>query len=308
MTTTIVHPERYSRTGVKTRKKGVVIHDSESGDGSYLSLRSALTRPGDRLLTKGPPARYYGSSYSALAMNNVGKNTYDKVLPDDCGPYAAPPLNKDWLHICIPGYARQTRFEWLDPESQAGIKAVAKFIVDEAAIHGFPIRRLGVRELQAAHAPGSTPANGGVVDHWTVSKAFGQTDHTDVGPLFPWDILELELAGLLLPPQPPAVPPTMPIPSLPSSPTPSEEDSVFTHLLIYRGIVYRCYSGGYKTWVQHPDDLNLFNGLMALGGKPVQTVNADELEAKTAGQGFHLCFVEGPVLGPVPPDRDPWGR
>jgi hypothetical protein len=152
-------------------------------------------------------------------------------LLETLGPYAAPPLNKDWLHICIPGYARQTRFEWLDPESQAGIKAVAKFIVDEAKVHGFPIRRLGVKELQAAHAPGATPAIGGIVDHWTVSRAFGQTDHTDVGPMFPWDILELELAGLLLPPQPPTAPPTMPIPSLPAGSTPSEEESVFTHLL-----------------------------------------------------------------------------
>ena len=198
-----VHSERYSTSNVVRRKRGVVIHNSESGDGSYFSLRNLVTRPGDRLIEKSNPKRYYGSSYNALTRNDVDKNTYDLILDASQAPFAAPPLNKDWWHICIPGYARQTRFEWLDPESHAGIKAVAKFIRDMAAIDGFDVVRLSTQGLIDARAGKN---NGGIVDHWTVSRAFGDTNHTDVGALFPWDVLELEVAALYYTPPPPPVP------------------------------------------------------------------------------------------------------
>ena len=44
------HRDRYSTTGVSLRKAGVVIHDSETGDGSALNLIAAMQRPGDRLI------------------------------------------------------------------------------------------------------------------------------------------------------------------------------------------------------------------------------------------------------------------
>jgi hypothetical protein len=46
----LLHKDRYSTTGVPTRKLGVVVHDSESGDGSGPVLIELLKRPGDRKL------------------------------------------------------------------------------------------------------------------------------------------------------------------------------------------------------------------------------------------------------------------
>ena len=37
----IVHPERYSSSNVSARKAGVVVHASESGDGSFQYRASA---------------------------------------------------------------------------------------------------------------------------------------------------------------------------------------------------------------------------------------------------------------------------
>lgn len=194
-----LHPDRYSSTGVSLRKRGVVIHDSESGDGSSASLIAALQRPGDRPLGAG---RMYGSGYAAVTD---GAGGYVEMADASMGPYHAPPANKDWWSICIPGRASQTREEWLDTLSLAHIRGVARYIVDKAAIDGFPIHRLSVSELLAG--------DGGYCDHDDISDAWGQTNHYDVGPNFPWDILDLEIQLLITPPAPP--PPAFPPPTTP---------------------------------------------------------------------------------------------
>lgn len=197
-----VHPDRYSTTGVEARKAGVVIHDSEGPDGSYGALIRLLAMPGDRPIAGSNPPRKYGSSYHALTKNNPAAE-YDQVLAADKGPFAAPPLNKTWWHICIPGYARQTRADWLNDSSRQGILAVAEFIVDKAKIDGFPLERVNAADLKAG--------KGGYCSHGDVSQAWGQTNHTDPGNGFPWDVLAADIAALVTvtpPPFPPPPPPT----------------------------------------------------------------------------------------------------
>ena len=185
------HKDRYSTTGVSLRKAGVVIHDSETGDGSALSLIAAMQRPGDRLIAGSNPPRYYGSGYHAIALN-VGDD-FEQLLGAEAGPFHAPPLNKTWWSICIPGRANQTRDEWLDEESYAGIRAAARFIVEKARSDGFPLERVDAAGLKAGR--------GGYTSHAEVSKAFRQTDHTDPGVNFPWDVLAAEIARLTTTPQ-----------------------------------------------------------------------------------------------------------
>ena len=195
---TTVHPQRYSTTGVSLCKLGVVIHDSESPDGSAGSLLRFLEQPGDRLIAGSNPPRYYGSSYHAITLNR--SDAYEQVLGREAGPFHAPPLNKSWWGICIPGYARQTRDEWLDPASLSGIRAVAKFIIDKAAEDGFP--------LEFVNASGLVGGRRGYTCHAEVSKAWGQTNHTDPGSFFPWDVLAIEIDNLTAPPPITPEPPT----------------------------------------------------------------------------------------------------
>jgi len=192
-----VHLDRFSTSGVQTRKMGVVIHDSESPDGSYASLARFVTLPGDRLIAGSNPPRKYGACYHALTRNDAAA-TYDQILPATAGPYAAPPLNKNWWHICIPGYARQNRQEWMDAASLSGIKAVALFIVDKAKVDGFPLARVRTAGLLAG--------DGGYTSHADVSNAWHQTDHSDPGGQFPWDLLAQYILDLVLPTMPPAPP------------------------------------------------------------------------------------------------------
>ena len=63
------HKDRYSTSGVSLRKQGVVIHDSETGDGSAENLILAMQRPGDRPIEGSNPPRKYGSGYHAITLN-----------------------------------------------------------------------------------------------------------------------------------------------------------------------------------------------------------------------------------------------
>ena len=196
----LLHRDRYSTSGVVTRKAGVVIHDNEGPDGSSQALIAFLQRPGDRPLAGSNPPRRYGSGYHAVAT----PDGYVQMADATCGPYHAPPVNKTWLSICLPGYARQTRDEWLDEISRAVIRGAARYIVDQHRIHRFALERRGPGELRAGL--------GGITDHDSVSKAWGQTDHWDPGPQFPWDVLLADVGQLLAPlPSPnPPIPPVSP--------------------------------------------------------------------------------------------------
>lgn len=193
----LLHKDRYSTSGVQTRKNGVVVHDSESGDGSGPVLIELLKRPGDRQLPGTNPPRFYGSGYAAVTDGNGG---YIEIADATAGPYHAPPLNKTWWSICIPGRASQTHDEWLDQLSYNHIRGVAKYIVDKSKIDGFPLHKLDSHGLLAGDR--------GYCGHADVSNAWGQTDHTDPGRNFPWDVLAAEIAKLAAPT--PLPPPTFP--------------------------------------------------------------------------------------------------
>lgn len=191
----LLHPDRYSTSNVALTKHGVVVHDSESGDGTHDVLLRLLQSPGDRLILGSSPPRWYGAGYHAIS-NGVGGWT--AVADATAGPFAAPPRNKDFWHVCMPGRAAQTREEWLDPISRNHILGVAKFIVSVHRHDGIPLYRLSSSQLLAGDR--------GYCGHAEVSNAWGQTDHTDPGRTFPWDVLAGYIDSLAapLPPPPPA--------------------------------------------------------------------------------------------------------
>ncbi len=238
----LLHPDRYSTSGVTLRKMGVVVHDSESGDGSAQSLVAALQRPGDRPIAG--TTRKYGSGYHAVTDGNGG---YIEVADATAGPFAAPPANKQWWHVCMPGRAAQSRDEWLDDLSRNHIRGVARFIVDKAAIDGFPFDRLNVSNLLAGDR--------GYCGHVDISNAWHQSDHTDPGPGFPWDVLAADIAAL-----------TQPAPH--PNPDPPEDDDM-------KAIIWSCpelgaqfalVQGRMVSMPGEPDASALLAGLEAGGG------------------------------------------
>lgn len=180
-----VHRDRYSPT-THLRKGGLVIHTAESPDGAAQSLINLMARPGDQPSTS-RPGEFFGASYHAVTSNDpTDPIGYVQVQGADHGPYSAPPLNAYWWHICIPGYARQTRAEWLDPESLAGIRGAARYAVAKADADDFALTRRPSQWLAAFATPEMLGV--GYCGHVDVSLAWRKSTHTDPGAAFPWDV------------------------------------------------------------------------------------------------------------------------
>lgn len=191
------HDDRYETDGrVGITPKGVVVHTVEGGE-SLNGIRALMTKPGDRQRAAWSPTNlvYYGASYDAIACDD---GTYDTVQLGNNAmgyPYSAPPLNKYWLHIVMPGYSSQLDANpgWRDPFSLGCIRAVARYIADMSKRYGFPIVQTFAAEMKAAGVEDCT----GYCGHVDVSYAFGKTDHTDPGKNFPWELLAEEIASLV---------------------------------------------------------------------------------------------------------------
>ena len=167
--------------------QGVVVHTTEGGE-NVDSIIGFLQRPGT---TQGKSS-VYGSSYDAVATPN---GTYEVLnLGPNGSPYAAPPLNRNFLHIVVPGTVYQADDEtgWRDPFSLGCIRAVARYIVQTSRQYGFEDaigHRLTVDEMRRA---GSRNVRG-YCGHGDVSAAWpdgGSMGHTDPGPNFPWGLLD----------------------------------------------------------------------------------------------------------------------
>lgn len=183
---TALHADRGGTSGVHL-KAGVVVHDSEGGEGgnAAANLVAYLSRPGDRPNGSGG---MYGSGYHAVADELGG---YIQIGDWIRNPYHAPPLNATWWSICMPGKAGQTREQWLDGPSRQYIRGVAQFIVDRWHEDGerWPLEFRTATELLVGGM--------GYTSHNEVSQAWHRTDHWDPGPHFPWDVLATDIAALV---------------------------------------------------------------------------------------------------------------
>jgi hypothetical protein len=179
-----VHPERTGATRSLDNLRLIVIHTSEGSEGptSAENLCSFMTLPGDRVVPGSNPPRMFGASYHYVTDT-------DRVLPaapDNIVSYSAAGANHDGVHICIPGKANQTRVQWLDPTSSAYIARCAQVMRDVAERYDIPLERLTPAQV--------VDGGRGYCDHHAINLAYGQTDHTDVGPNFPWDVLADQIA------------------------------------------------------------------------------------------------------------------
>lgn len=178
-----VHPDRFG--SIRSLPwRYVVLHTSEQRPTSdaAANLANYLTSPGDRLSSSGGR---YGSSYHAIADTGL------QVIPcvnDDRVAFSAPGANRTGLHICIPGKSGQSREQWLSGSTREAITTVAAFILDTRDRYGIPAERLTVAEVVAGTR--------GYCDHAAIRDAFGRTTHWDVGPAFPWDVLEADIRRL----------------------------------------------------------------------------------------------------------------
>lgn len=82
----------------------------------------------------------------------------------------------------------QTYAQWLDPVSAATLANAARATAELCKRFGLEARRLTHDEMRRAwSARGKGAIARGIVGHVDCTVAYGQGDHTDPGPQFPWD-------------------------------------------------------------------------------------------------------------------------
>lgn len=131
--------------------------------------------------------------------------SYHKIVDDDSVVHYVADEHKAWamrngnprsLNVCLTGYARQTRAEWLEHDGQ--LRQTAAIIRTWCDRHGIPKVKLSSSEVGADRS--------GICGHadWTYGKRDGT--HTDPGTAFPWDVVMSYVTGDVVAPSTPAAP------------------------------------------------------------------------------------------------------
>lgn len=109
--------------------------------------------------------------------------------------------NRRGWHVCLAGRAAYTRDQWLARTTQ--LDKLAEVLAAYSIRRNIPLVKLTPDQVRAEKR--------GVCGHADVSEAWHESDHTDPGPNFPWDIVlakaeKIKESGTM-PPTPPTTPP-----------------------------------------------------------------------------------------------------
>lgn len=149
--------------------RGEVIHAPVTPEGQDTAIAVA------RFFQSG---KTKGSTHTTVDGGTNGDNVIQSVK-DSYVAHGAAGANHDRLHVEIAGMPDQTRAQWLDDYSKTAMEHGASVTAQHALKYGFPIHRIGSRELRLNAK--------GICGHADVRDAWGLTDHWDPGPHFPWD-------------------------------------------------------------------------------------------------------------------------
>lgn len=151
--------------------RNLVLHDAECAE-NFHAARSVAAWFQNPVDENGRPLKV-SAHYTADDVEII------QCVRDVDVAFAAPPLNDTGLHLELAGYARQSAAEWDDPYSRSMLSLVAAWAADKCNVYGLPIAFVDAEGLRRGEP--------GITTHAAVSKAFGQSTHTDPGPDFPMD-------------------------------------------------------------------------------------------------------------------------
>lgn len=150
-----------------------VIHTNEPGNykgwganpGSVLGLLQFCANTGN------------GASYHTIVgrAGDTGRCNDDSYAPWAAGTTG----NRRGLHLCAMGWSAQNRDEWLSYDAQ--LNGIARVLAHNSVVYGIPLVKLSAADVRAGKR--------GVCGHGEVSVAWGEVDHTDPGPAFPFDVV-----------------------------------------------------------------------------------------------------------------------
>ncbi|MBM4570279.1 hypothetical protein GS489_07615 [Rhodococcus hoagii] len=127
---------------------------------------------------------------------SIDNNECIAVVDTDRASWSVLDANGYTINLCFAGSrANMSRREWIDRFANA-IDFTGWLIVRDAKQYGFNPRTIAHAEIRAGKA--------GTTDHFGITKGLGIGDHTDVGPYFPWDLLQAAIEKYLGAPPAPA--------------------------------------------------------------------------------------------------------
>ncbi|EME14815.1 peptidoglycan recognition protein family protein [Rhodococcus triatomae] len=137
-------------------------------------------------------------SLLAFCANKANGASYNTVIDrqgvtgrsndDEFAPWAAGYTgNARGWHVCCLGFARQSRDEWLSYSGQ--INKLAEMLAHYCRQYGIPPVKISAADLRAGRK--------GICGHAEISQAWGEVNHTDPGPNFPWDVVIAKTAALV---------------------------------------------------------------------------------------------------------------
>jgi N-acetyl-anhydromuramyl-L-alanine amidase AmpD len=148
--------------------KWIVIHTTEGSEGSESAENGALY---DQRRTDGTSAHFYVDSNSIVQC----------VKTADISHTARVTGNRHGIHIEICGRAGQSDNQWNDDVSVATLRQVALLCRTLLNKYSIPIVKLTTSQVASKRV--------GFCGHNNISDAFGESDHWDPGPNFPWSRL-----------------------------------------------------------------------------------------------------------------------
>lgn len=119
------------------------------------------------------------SSTQASAHWCVDNNSRVRCVRDDDTAWAMPPVNEISLNIELAGTAGQTKAQWADTYSLAVLDNASLCVAEWCSKFGIPVRRLSYSQISKKEK--------GIVGQADVNAVYGDSDHWDPGPNFPWD-------------------------------------------------------------------------------------------------------------------------
>lgn len=158
--------------GAYRKMRLVVIHDMEYPE--------KLTAAEDVARYFQDPRNDKGEPVKASAHICVDADSIVQCVKDRNVAYAAPGANSDGIQIELAGYGRQTRAEWLDVYSTQLLMRASEATALYLRKFSLPAELLTASQVRAGKP--------GITGHVMVSQAYGESDHTDPGPNFPWDV------------------------------------------------------------------------------------------------------------------------
>lgn len=171
------------------------------GGSSVRSVKPTLIiiHTGEGILNRNDMAAFLDrtAGISAHATSDAGGVAAPLVSYDRAAWAAGPTGNNRGLQIELCAFALLTREQWLSRSDvtvwipwlkanrtirspYAMLQHTANWTRSVANKYGIPLKKLSAAEVRAGHA--------GICGHVEVSVAWGESDHTDPGAGFPWDV------------------------------------------------------------------------------------------------------------------------